>query len=72
MRITKIGSIPSNTVWVGQCQYCKSTAEAAESELTNIQRDFRDDGRFSWEKCPVCSCVANGYGGMLFYPKKGI
>lgn len=73
MKVTKVGIVPSSRIWLGSCQRCGSEAEAVEGELTRI-RDTQRDGRFSWEKCPVCGAGgsedAEGFGGMLFYPKK--
>lgn len=70
MRITKIGTKPSERLWKGRCSSCKSEAEASEGELHNITEDQRE-GRFAWQKCPVCGAGGDkfsGYGGMLFYP----
>lgn len=70
MKVTRVGQIPANRIWVGTCRNCKSEAEAVESELTHITYDQRD-GAFSWEKCPVCGVgEGNGYGGMCFQPSK--
>lgn len=70
MRVTSVGQIPSERIWVGKCNKCNSEAEALEKELTHITYDQRD-GSFSWEKCPVCgSGEVNGYGGMCFHIKK--
>lgn len=70
MKIIKRGTPKDQNIWIGLCRECKSEAEATENELTHIQEDQRDGGRCSWEQCPVCKCGgANGYGGMIFYPK---
>lgn len=70
MKITKRGKTINEKIWVGSCRVCKSEAEATENEMTNItENDYRNEGRFSWEKCPVCEAGKNGYGGMLFHPK---
>lgn len=71
MRITKRGQTPGERKWHGTCRQCNSEAEAVESELKNInQGDYRSEGPFAWEKCPVCGAGGGGYGGMIFYPKK--
>jgi hypothetical protein len=68
MKVTKVGKPLSARVWVGTCSNCGSEAEAVESELTHITESQRE-GRFSWEKCPVCGAGDDErYGGMLFYP----
>jgi len=72
MRITKRGQTDKERLWVGTCRSCRSEAEATENEMTHIKNDQRADSAFSWEKCPVCGAGGeSGYGGMLFYPKKG-
>jgi hypothetical protein len=70
MRITSRGQTAYERLWTGKCDTCKSEAEATEAELTNIKPDR--DGKFSWEQCPVCKAGyhGQGYGGMLFHPKK--
>jgi hypothetical protein len=72
MEITRKGTVPSERTWVGECRSCKSEAIASEGELSNIINDTRENYRFSWEVCPVCYAGKHddGYGGMLFYPKK--
>lgn len=69
MKITKVGTKPSDNMWVGTCGNCRSEAEATQAELKNIQSCQRE-GSWSWEVCPVCNAGGEkGYGGMLFYPK---
>jgi len=68
MKITKKGTLPSERVWKGTCQQCRSEIEAVESEMTHITHDQREGGYFSWEKCPVCHAGGkDGYNGVLFY-----
>lgn len=70
MKITKRGTPPDERTWTGGCKNCGSEAEAKQSEMTHITRDW--EGSFSWEKCPVCGAgdEATGYGGMIFHPDK--
>jgi len=67
MKITKKGTIPEDRIWNGKCNNCGAEAEAKESEMSNIQIDQKESGRFSWAKCPVCG--KDGNGGMLFRPE---
>lgn len=71
MKITKQGTLPDDRIWRGRCFQCNSEAEATQSEMTNITHDQREGGSFSREKCPVCKAGESGFGGMVFYPKKG-
>lgn len=70
MEIIKRGIPPNERTWTGTCHKCKSEAEAKEAEL-RVQNYQREGGQFAWAKCPVCGAGdSEGYGGMLFYPKK--
>lgn len=68
MKITKLGTIKYERIWIGTCSSCHSEAEALESEMTNITYGglFRDQGPFSYETCPVCG--GRKYNGMIFRP----
>ncbi len=69
MKVTKVGTKPSENLWVGSCGNCGSEAEATQAELKKIQT-CQKDGSWVWEVCPVCGAGDNrGYGGMIFYPK---
>ena len=63
MKVTKIGTKPSDRQWVGECRSCKSEAIATESEMTSIVTDPRDGISLSRQKCPVCGAI-----DMIFYP----
>jgi hypothetical protein len=70
VKITKVGTKPSDNLWVGSCGNCGSEAEATQAELKKIETCQRE-GRWAWEVCPVCSAGEgrDGHGGMIFYPK---
>jgi hypothetical protein len=73
VKVIHRGKPPSQHIWQGTCRSCESVVEAAEWELTNIQEDLREGTRFAWQKCIVCDAgddKHNGYGGLLFYPRK--
>lgn len=56
MRVTSVGQIPSERIWVGKCNKCNSEAEALEKELPHITYDpgtvdeFWGDERLKDEK----------------------
>jgi hypothetical protein len=71
MKIIKQGALPSKRIWIGECRNCKSEAECEQSELRSINEgDYRSEGPFCWQKCPVCGHGADGSSGMIFHPKK--
>ena len=52
MKVIKQGIIPSERIWRGTCQQCRSEIEAKESEMTHMCEAGKSD---------------TGYGGVLFY-----
>lgn len=69
-KIIKEGNNKANKVWIGSCRQCKAVYECTGSDITHETFDHREGDSFSWEKCPSCgSGLANGYGGLLMYPK---
>lgn len=70
LKVTKRNPPPETALWKGTCRKCHSEAEATLSELKNVHSgDYRSDGPFAWEECPVCGAgKGTGFGGMLFYP----
>lgn len=71
MKMTKMGSLPSDRVWRGRCRSCGAEFEASERELSNIQHDQRD-GSSAWAMCDFCGAGSKGYGGVCFYPVKEV
>ena len=64
MKILTTGIPKANREWIGKCDQCHSTASAEEYEMNNI-REHQMDGKYSWEKCPVCGADSRA---MLFTP----
>jgi hypothetical protein len=65
------GNKKSKQVWSGVCHQCDAVYECTGHDITHETFDQREAFSFSWEKCPSCGAgLANGYGGLLMYPKK--
>lgn len=54
MIVTKIGVIPADKIWEGECSSCKSTIEAVVSELTRTYET-------ATAVCPICNNVVYFY-----------
>ena len=62
MKCIKRGTHPSERIWVGKCNNCKSEFEAKQAEIT-VKYSEREGYEYAIESCEVCQ------GNFTLYPK---